>query len=519
MFVSFAKLQESYANVSANVSRDGSIITVKNLPYIKNGRLGIKVSKGWSIRSFEKGSAEFVGPQSSMASEIIMEGVNIMFDVQEPRVSSVAMAGLTPAPVMCGRFLEVTICVATTHAHRIQSDAVNIVNKGPVTFALVTLDPQLVNPVSNDQYSLELATGDMLLFRFHKDIYDDAVVMLEKAWNDADILEGQHAMEQNRLLCLAALQKDAMKRRPKPLCFDTKPVGTTSSTSDVASYAPRLEDNVGTVTDGSYWDDHFTKDDAASGYNAFEGLSISNEVDDVAEDAVVLPRNIPATPFSGFEVMPSRVDKKNARRQAELQRLEQERLDTEEAQRLEQERLDTEDARLVREAEKAAELQSRQVSTGNTVSPVQEQPDGSETFIVIHTPHLNYLRGLQNQARCIGVNLNTYKNGNQWAANITRANLQKMHVSLRNQYLWVLARDGGYSVQVDRQSYNDLMAARPDCAEIVAQALQLQQLYNRKAVPAPMYEQRPWAVYIVPILGFDGTVVAYQQVPQVPMYA
>jgi hypothetical protein len=135
--------------------------------------------------------------------------------------------------------------------------------------------------------------------------------------------------------------------------------------------------------------------------------------------------------------------------------------------------------------------------------------------VTLHTPHLNHLKGLLRQVHeQTGIVFQVHPNDNQWEAHITVDVLQQLYVALRNQYIWVSAIPGGYSVQVDRQSYNNLVAARPDCAGIVVKALQLQQIYNKKTfqAPAPMYGHNTSTVYTVPVFGLDGTLMAYQQV-------
>jgi hypothetical protein len=129
--------------------------------------------------------------------------------------------------------------------------------------------------------------------------------------------------------------------------------------------------------------------------------------------------------------------------------------------------------------------------------------------------------GLRAQAAIDGIKIDVYQTGKHWSAKISANDMQRIGVFLRNQYIWVSAKPGGYSVQVSAKSYNALAQIRLDTATHVIEAQAMQKQYSHKAqwllpVPEPMH--------IIPVYNKQGCVVAYQEIPlfahqQVPTFA
>ncbi len=495
--------------------------------------------KGMALAKFGGRTAEFKGSTSPMAPESIIAELKIKFDVQEPRVSSVAMAGLasapvptkymdtvpthhtvqTHAPVLEDGVLMVIICIRSIHANLIPSSATNIVRMKSATSAQVTLDPAKVTSTGKEFYTLHLDDTKKLPFTFHDAFAEKAAELLVYAKEKLELKEGQEAIRKRLedAASKAIVDGERCKLKVSPL--------TSVPTADVSAYNAFNDRSVISpvpmnVEGGSKnWADD--DEDVYAPASPAPALLSREEVPSALSGVFV---NV------GFrENKPTTAQKKEARNQAKLaearhqaELAETERLKNEarketfneesirielEAQRMMEEEKKEQRRRESLRAEydavqpfiwahlgitmeqflanpdecrtRIAELQS--LAQQEEFEQEEEKSAISVTHVTIHTPHRHYMEGLCRQARTLGIAMTMYQNGDHWCVDISECDMKKLNVFQWNQHIWVSAIKNGYKVQVGRGSYQALMEIMPDVASIVHEAMELQdQLDHRK---------------------------------------
>jgi hypothetical protein len=483
MFLSLQRLRELYPSVTIAVSQDGSTITFTGLPRINGGRQGIKCPKGWDLPTFKGGNARFVGPKSSMALENITEQVDIRFDVQEQQRHYGAMAGLssaskqatTPTPVLEGDNLTATICVASAHASSLPARVVIVGTRSGCTIARLTVN--VADILMGDDKSLCLQSVG-LQFTFHRDIAEEAMVLLNQAHEEATEREGQLTIQQRLAECAQRAEEDADRCRNVAKATASSMPYNTFGGRDVISPVP-------------------TRDGRATTY--------------VWTDEVNTPlhREIEPNALSGIEIAPSKKEQKalkkaerdaqKAQRDAEkAKRLEEERKanEAEEARRLqdladiarvEQEHMEAENkaAEALKQWLEEPEAWRNQIATitTNAVQPVAQEEAGQPP-IWGKTPCKNVANTLQalakQRGRLLHVDARQYTGGPMYFIEVSAllaTGILTLRVSAQGNEIVIgqPTDDGthlwGTCVNVDHKSYGKIVDMFPEMDNNVCQVV------------------------------------------------
>jgi hypothetical protein len=462
-----------------------------------------------------------------------------------------------PAPVLEDGFLAATICVATSHVSKLPEGAKVTATKSGCTIAEVSV---IISDVLIGDHGLLLeSTG--LAFAFHRDISEEATDLLQKAREAAAVAEGQANIKRMLQRGLDAVEKDSQSRTNAGASC-VKPVTSTDANAYSAFGGQRVASPVPIFCE-----------DLSSGVWADDDERVLPPASPAPASPALLPREKEATAFSGAlenvgfrnEKKPTKAQKKEAERLAKLAEA-QRQAELDKAKRLENEakenafreesiRIELAHRRMKEEEE---EEQRRRESLGAEYDAVQSfirahlgitreqfiaSPDNCRAriaelqnsaqqeeeksaipvpYVTIHTPNKSYMEGLCRQADALGIKIVIYQSGKHWCADITADDMQMLNVFRWNQHMWISTKQGGYKVQVGRDSYQALMKIRPDVASIVQEAMELQdQLDHRKqglvSQPyCPQYYQyhamgaSPFV--IVPVLDIHGNVMCLQQV-------
>jgi hypothetical protein len=543
MFVTFEQL--SALGIIINVTRDGklevdcSTISVISAQYSGNNYYCNRKTKMITItllpqhkdtaiellREQDIGFVIEVNPERSLNEHIkAMTGLS-----SAPKCDASTMP-LRHAPVAtmnCNGTITATVCVSSYRKDCFVNLASNVITMGRAYRGDITVHPTDVTDQCEGYYSLKLQDGSVLLFTFYNDIAPQATGLLQKARDAADA-------EQGRATVAKTLQKglDAMKRDSR-----SRAIASASRVEPSASTHERV-------------------------YSAFDDRLVISPVS-------IPTRKEEVNALSGaFDAVLTREDQKAQQETEEANRLEQQRqkAEADEAKRLQ----DLADIACVEKQREEAEARAQQdnanrnalVAEFKSFDPValiavgkptldeflanpqelrdeianvmygtaqacgsmgegEEAAPSHEQFVIIHTPHESHILGLRAQAAIDGIKIDVYQTGKHWSAKISANDMQRIGVFLRNQYIWVSAKPGGYSVQVSAKSYNALAQIRLDTATHVIEAQAMQKQYSHKAqwllpVPEPMH--------IIPVYNKQGCVVAYQEIPlfahqQVPTFA
>lgn len=446
MIVTLARLQELYPSVAVEVSSDGSVITVSGCPFVNSGRKGITCAKHCSLTNFGRGVVEFTVRPSSKTSDTIIQTAKIQFDVTEPKDSSTPSHTMQtrapiPAPVLEDGFLRATVCVASKNASSLPEDASDTIVMGESTRALVTVN---VSNILEDKNG-NLCLSSRLRFTFHRDIAEEAIALLHKAWEE----EQKQDQEET--------ESSVSPASPIPSCIIPIPMFSS---------------------DGS--------------------TSSGNWADDADEMVFAIPAPTPAFLPSEDEVsaLSGAFDNVLTRQEQKAQRVEEQRL--------------------------------KEAQCHEAVDPVTQNAE------ITHPLHPIFVKNMDRKpldamvalAKKRGIHLNIMHSGRVFFLDVSPLLAKK--VLTMNVAPWgneircgIRTNDGtfrhGCIANVDQGSYMAVVTMFPEMGKIVQEVMQVRDELNVRNLPPSHQGLLPmpklvW--YIVPIIGADGSIMAYQQVPR-----
>lgn len=543
MFVTLPRLRELCPKVTVIVSDDGSTITINELPFITDGRKGIKCPKGWSVSAFGNFSVTINGPNTYDSPEHVIASCGIQFDMHKPttsnpmarlpsaskRPTTVPPRHVPVATVNDDGTITVTVCVSIEGKECFGNLVPKVITMSNALCGDITFQPASVTYQGNVYYSLKLQDGSVLCFIFHRDIAKEAMGLLQKARDDAAVAEGRANIQQKLLQGLIAMRRDSIPRANDGIQRD-EPV----TCDNVIPYSP-FDGQI--VVSNMFGDDAPTEnwsqdvDDAAPASAAPAAHAAHAAPAPPAPASAPLPRDKEANALSGaLDVVLTQDDQKalnKAKRAVQKAKHSEQQRQTEEAEarRLQ----DLADIARVEQERKEAAAKAQCNALNHEFQSIEPVVQEEKSSVTIHTKHLNHIYGLRSQAQKLGIILPVYQNGNHWCIDILANQLFKLKVFRWNQYIWVSAIEDGFKVQVGRNSYPALMEIMPDVASIVQEAMELQEtLDHRKQglLPQPYclqyYPCQAMGAYPlvpVPVYGPDGVIMAFQYVASPPLYA
>jgi hypothetical protein len=344
-----------------------------------------------------------------------------------------------PPPVINADSLTATICVASKNANFLPEDASVTIVMGESTRALVTVN---VNNISKDKNrNLYMSSG--LRFTFHRDIAEEAMALLQKAWEEEQDQE--------------ETESSVSPASPIPSCIIPIPMfGSDGSTSS------------------------------------------GNWADDADDMVFAIPAPAP-TPTPAF--LPSE-DEVSALSGAF-------------------------DNVLTRQEQKAQRLKEAQCQ--EAVDPVTQNAE-----IMAHSQHSIFVKNMDRNpldamvalAKKRGIDLSILQSGQVFFLDVSL--LLAKRVLTMNVAPWgneircgILTTDGtfrhGCIANVDQGSYMAVVNMFPEMGKIVQEVMQVRDELKVRNLPPSHQGLLPmpklvW--YIVPIIGADGSIMAYQQVPR-----
>lgn len=437
-------LKHMLAYSLATVTKDGKLVVECSTILVTKA-----MYKGKVVRVFN-GAITIILPKDlhNIALENLCEQIiDLVIEVDPKRSRNEqvkTMAGMrtapaparatVPVPVLEDGFMKVTICVASTHAPYLPAGEI-VGTMGGCTIALVTIP--IVDIIADDDGSMCLGSG--LRFRFHRDIAEQAMVLLNKARN-------KQAEEQS---------VSPASPIPPPSCI---------------SPMPMFDD------DGS--------------------TSSGNWADDADGNVSSLPREEEANALMGaFDNIFTRQEQKAEQRLEETQH------------------------------QKDQVEQKRQ----EAINPVTQNAE-----IMAQPLHPIFVKNIDRKpldaivalAKKQGIDLSILQSGQVFFLDVSL--LLAKRVLTMNVAPWgneircgILTTDGtfrhGCIANVDQESYMALVTMFPKMGKIVQEVMQVRDELKVRNLPPSHQGLLPmpklvW--YIVPIIGADGSIMAYQQVPR-----